>query len=64
MTIIYALKDDAKNKKHYYHISITSGKNPKELDNAIAFYLSEKDGRDEEPDEEPTEDLAEESPEE
>ena len=74
LTIIYALKDDAKNKKHYYHISITSGKNPKELDNAIAFYLSEKDGRDEEqpdeeqPDGEPTgdlaEDMTEESPEE
>ncbi len=42
LTIVYALLGDSENKKHYYHISITSGKNPKELDEAIEFYLSEQ----------------------
>ncbi len=42
LTIVYALLGDSQNKKRYYHTSITSGKNPKELDEAIDFYLSEQ----------------------
>lgn len=42
LTIIYALQGDEENKKKYYHIAITSGKNPADLNEAIKYYLSEK----------------------
>lgn len=42
LTVIYALQEDEENKKKYYHIAITSGKNPADLNEAIQFYLSEK----------------------
>lgn len=42
LTIIYALQGDEENKKKYYHIAITSGKNPADLNEAIQFYLSEQ----------------------
>ena len=41
LAIIYALKKDEENKKKYYHIAITSGKNPEELNKAIEFFLNE-----------------------
>ena len=34
-------KNDEENKKKYFHIAITSGKNPDELNEAIQFYLNE-----------------------
>lgn len=43
LTIIYALQGDEENKKKYYHIAITSGKRPEDLNEAIQYYLSEKD---------------------
>lgn len=42
LTIIYALQGDEKNKKKYYHIAITSGKNPLDLNEAIQYYLNEQ----------------------
>lgn len=42
LTIIYALQGDEENKKKYYHVAITSGKNPADLNEAIQFYLSEQ----------------------
>lgn len=42
LTIIYALKNDEENKKHYYHIAITSGKNAQDLNTAIEHYLNEQ----------------------
>ena len=41
LAIIYALTNDDENKKKYYHIAITSGKHPEELNEAIQFYLNE-----------------------
>lgn len=41
LTVIYALRSDEENKKRYYHLSITSGKKPKDLDQAIEYFLSE-----------------------
>lgn len=41
LVIIYALMNDDENKKKYYHIAITSGKRPEELNEAIQFYLNE-----------------------
>ena len=42
LTIIYALQGDEENKKKYYHVAITSGKNPEDLNEAIQFYLNEQ----------------------
>ena len=42
LTIIYTLQGDEENKKKYYHIAITSGKNPADLNEAIQFYLNEQ----------------------
>lgn len=42
LTIIYALQGDEENKKKYYHISITSGKSPADLNEAIQYYLNEQ----------------------
>lgn len=41
LTVIYALQDDFDNKKYYYHLAITSGKKPMDLDQAIEYFLSE-----------------------
>lgn len=41
LTIIYALQGNEENKKQYYHIAITSGQNPENLNEAIQFYLNE-----------------------
>lgn len=41
LTIIYALQGDEEGKKKYYHISITAGKNPQELNEAIQYFLNE-----------------------
>ena len=42
LTIVYALLGDEENKKKYYHIAITSGKNPADLNEAIQYYLNEQ----------------------
>ncbi len=42
LTVIYALQGDEENKKKYYHISITSGKDPQDLNEAIEYFLNEK----------------------
>ena len=41
LTVIYSLRGDENNKKHYYHLAITSGKRPSELDQAIEYFLNE-----------------------
>ncbi len=38
LTIIYALLGDEENRKKYFHISITNGERPEELNQAIQFY--------------------------
>lgn len=42
LTIIYALQNDEENKKKYYHISITSGKSPEDMNAAIEYFLNEQ----------------------
>jgi Flp pilus assembly protein TadD len=41
LTVIYSLRGDENNKKHYYRLAITSGKRPSELDQAIEYFLNE-----------------------
>ncbi len=41
LAVIFALTGDDENKKKYFHIAITSGKHPDELNAAIEFYLNE-----------------------
>ena len=41
LTILYALIGDEENKKHYYHMAITSGKSPESMNLAIQYYLNE-----------------------
>ncbi|MBR5137669.1 MAG: tetratricopeptide repeat protein [Clostridia bacterium] len=41
LTIIYALFGDEENKQYYYHLAITSGKNPNSLNFAIQHFLHE-----------------------
>ena len=41
LTIIYALQNDEENKKKYYHISITSGKSPEDMNAAIEYFMNE-----------------------
>ncbi len=48
LTIIYALMDDEENKKKYYHLSITSGKHPQDLNEAVNYFMSEKNTETEE----------------
>ena len=43
LAIIYAILDDAENKKKYFRIAVSSGKNPEELKEAIEYYLVEKE---------------------
>lgn len=42
LAILYALRGDEENKKRYYHVAIASGKSPKDLNEAIEYYLSEQ----------------------
>ncbi len=42
LAIIYALQGDEGKKQRYYHISVSSGKDPRELSNAIQYYLNER----------------------
>lgn len=41
LAIIFALTGDEENKKKYFHIAITSGRHPDELNAAIEFFLNE-----------------------
>lgn len=41
LTIIFAIKQDKENKEKYYHIAISSGENPRDLNEAIEYYLNE-----------------------
>lgn len=41
LTVIYALTGDTANKQKYYHIAITSGKSPEDMDEAIRYFLHE-----------------------
>lgn len=41
LTIIYALRGDEENKKKYFHIAVTSGKSPEEINDAIKYYSEE-----------------------
>lgn len=41
LAIAYALQGDVENKKLYYHIAITSGKKPADLNQAIEYYMNE-----------------------
>lgn len=47
LAVIYALRQDEENKKKYYHLAITSGKSPEDLNRAIAYYLNELEDKDE-----------------
>lgn len=40
LTIIFALKNDEENKKKYYHIAITLGEIPEELDAVLDYFLN------------------------
>ena len=42
LTIVYALLGDEESKKKYYHLSLTAGKKPEELNEAIRYFLSEQ----------------------
>ena len=42
LAVIYALKNDSENKKKYYHIAITSGRSPEELDESIEYFMREE----------------------
>ncbi len=42
LAIIYDLLDDRSNREKYFHIAISSGRDPKELKEAMAFYRSAK----------------------
>ena len=52
LTIIYALLGDEENKQKYYHVALTSGETPERLNQAIKFYLSEKEKTEEEEEDE------------
>ena len=43
LAIIYAIEGDEESKKKYYHIAITSGRSPEELNEAIEYFLNEVD---------------------
>lgn len=48
LTVIYALQGDESNKKIYYHIAITSGKKPEDLNDAVKYFLNENNIQSEE----------------
>ena len=52
LTIIYALLGDEENKQKYYHVALTSGETPERINQAVAFYLSEKEKTEEEEEDE------------
>ena len=41
LTILYAMRQDEENKKKYFHLAITSGKKPEDLNEAIRYYTTE-----------------------
>ena len=53
LTVIYALRNEEDKKKHYYHIAITAGRKPEELNEAIEYFLNENNipGNDEDEEE-------------
>ena len=42
LTIIYALQNDRENFDKYFHIAVTSGKNPQELNQIVEYYLDSR----------------------
>ena len=48
LAIIYALSSDRDNAEKYFHIAITSGSDPKELKDAIAYFRTAQHAADEE----------------
>ena len=42
LAITYALKGDEENKEKYFHLAITNGEPPENLNRAIEYYLSQK----------------------
>lgn len=42
LAVVFALQGDEENKKHYYHIAITAGKNPQDLNQSIQYFLNEQ----------------------
>ena len=41
LTIIYALRGDEENKKKYYHVTVSAGRSPEEINEAIKYYSEE-----------------------
>ena len=42
LAIAYSLKDDKENSEKYFRIAVNNGKNPKDINDAIEFYTTEK----------------------
>ena len=42
LAILYALKGDTENSEKYFRIAVTNGKNPKDLNQAIEYYATER----------------------
>lgn len=42
LTVLYALRGDEENKKKYYHLALTAGRSPEELNESIRHFLSEQ----------------------
>ena len=42
LAILYALKNDKENSEKYFHIAVNNGKKPKEMEEAIKYYLAER----------------------
>ena len=40
LTIIYGIKGDAENRNKYFHIAVSSGHDPQQLNHAIEYFLS------------------------
>ena len=43
LTVIYALKNDRENYDKYFHIAVSSGRDPKELQESVQYYLHAED---------------------
>lgn len=43
LAIVYALKGDKEISEKYFHIAVNNGKNPKEMNEAIQYYLAKKE---------------------
>lgn len=42
LAIVYSLKNDKENSEKYFRIAVNNGKNPKDINDAIEFYTTEK----------------------